>query len=172
MLLGDEAIGQFVFIVGLAGKVGGEDLAAARYGFTKRVASLARLQSFGQNLNDLLPGAGFNFGIDAAVGEHFNAMFQERNKDENAGVIARVVKPVFAERCEGEGMNGFSDAIFRRDKALDNRHSAGEKTNESTDDRPEIQIFRSPRIAPEPFNDYPAEQPDDQAEQLNLRVAC
>lgn len=41
MLLGDEAIGQFVFIVGLAGKVGGEDLTAAFDRVAKRIARVA-----------------------------------------------------------------------------------------------------------------------------------
>ena len=157
MLLGDEAIGQFVFIVGLARKMSGEDLAAARYGFTERIAGVAGFDTFGQNVDDLLPGATFDFRIDAAVGEHFDAMFQERDKDQDAGVIASVVKSVLAERREGESMNRFADTISGREKAFDRWHSAGEKTNESADDRPEIQIFRSPRIAPEPFDDYPAE---------------
>jgi len=172
VLLGDEPIGQLVFIIGLAGKVRGEDFAAALDRLTKSVAGLVRFQTRGQHMNDLLPCTSLNFGINAAIGEHFDAMFQERNNDEDAGVIPSVVKPVLAERREGEGMNRFSNAILRRNQALDDRYSAGEKTNESADNRPEIQIFRSPRIAPEPFNNYPAEQPDDQPEQFNLRVSC
>ena len=112
LLPGDETIGQLVFVVGLARKVRGEDLAAACYGFTKRVASLTRLQSFGQNIDDLLPGADFNFRIDAAVGEHFDAMLQQRNENKYSSVIAGIVKPVFAKRCEGQGMNSFRDAIL------------------------------------------------------------
>lgn len=113
MLLGDEAIGQFVLIIGLAGKVGCEDLTAARYGFTKRVAGLIRFQTRGQYMNDLLPSSAVDLGGDAPVGENFDAVLQEGNQNENARVIARVVEPVFAERCEGEGMNGLSGAILR-----------------------------------------------------------
>ena len=105
MLLGDEAIRQFVFVVGLAGKMRCQDVAAARYGLTKGITGVLRFQTRGQQMNDFLPGAGLNFGIDAAVGEHFVAMFQERNEHQDAVVIASVVKSVLAERRLGECMN-------------------------------------------------------------------
>jgi hypothetical protein len=97
-LLGDQPIRQFVFIVGLARKMSGEDVAAALDGLAKCIAGFVRLDAGGDHADDFIPSAGAGFLIDAAIGEHDHAVFKERDKDENARVSFGVVQAVCGKR--------------------------------------------------------------------------
>ena len=107
-----QPVRQFVFVIGLARKVSGEDISAAFDGFAERVAGLAGLDAGCDHANDLIPRARRNFLVDTAVGEHLDAMFEQRDQNQNAGVISGVVEAVFGECGEASGVNRLGDAFF------------------------------------------------------------
>ena len=97
ILLRNEAIGQLVFVVGLAWKMIGEDLAAARDRLAKGIAGDARLYSRCESIYHFVPGAGVDFYVDAAVGENFDAVFEERHENQDSGVILGMVQALFGK---------------------------------------------------------------------------
>jgi hypothetical protein len=53
----------------------GQNIAATFNGFTKPIASFAPLKTLRNSVNNRLPGAGLDFGIDATIGQNDDAMF-------------------------------------------------------------------------------------------------
>jgi len=149
----NQAVGQFVLVIGLPGKMTREDFAATIDRFADSLACSIASQSLGDYFRDLLPRRGLNFGVDAAVGEHFHPMLEKRNDNQYSGMIPCVVKTVLRKRGKRQGVDRRINAVFRADEPLDRGDLAQEKTRACANDRPEVDKRRCPRIAPEPFDD-------------------
>ena len=89
-----------------------EDVAAALNRFAVGIAGVAGFDTGGDAVDDLIPSAGADFLIDAAVGKHFNAVLQKRDEDQDSGVIARVVQALIGKRRERESMNRLADTVL------------------------------------------------------------
>ena len=90
----------------------GEDRAAAFDGLAKGVAGVGRLDAGGDDADDFIPSAGADFLIDAAVGENFDAMFEQRDQDQDARMVSGIVKPMLGKRGEAGRVHGFGDAAI------------------------------------------------------------
>src|ERR1051325_6201624 len=101
----NQAVGQFVLVIGLPGKMTREDFAATIDRFADSLACSIASQSLGDYFRDLLPCRGLNFGVDAAVGEHFHPMLEKRNDNQYSGMIPCVVKTVLRKRGKRQGVD-------------------------------------------------------------------
>jgi hypothetical protein len=79
-LLGYEAIGELVLVIGLARKMSREDVAATPNGVTKGIAGLAGLNARRNQMDDFVPGTRVDLLVDTAVGENFDAMLEQRDE--------------------------------------------------------------------------------------------
>jgi hypothetical protein len=89
-----------------------ENFAAAPDGLAEGVAGLARPYAGRNLMNYFIPGSRDDFLIDAAVGEDFDAMFEQRDQDQDPGMISGIVKPMLGKGGEAGRVYGFGDAAF------------------------------------------------------------
>ena len=96
-LPGDQVVRQFVLVIGLAGKMSCQDLAAMLDRLTDSFARSIGSHSLGDCFRDLLPGRGPDFSVNTAVGEDFHSMFEKRNENQYPRMIPRVMKAVLGK---------------------------------------------------------------------------
>ena len=150
--------------------MGRQNFTTARDGCTERVASSSRLDARRQISNDFVPGARLDFQIDAAVGQDFDTVFQQRNENQNTRVITSIMQTVLGESSETSIVNRLGDAVYSRKPAFDSRDPAEKKAQSGADDGPKIEEVRSPRIAPQPFGDHSDKETGNNAEQFYFGV--
>jgi len=65
-----------------------QQVAAAADRLAEGIASLPAMQAGGDTVDDFLPGLVRNHGVDAAVGQHLDPVFEQADQDQDAGGIA------------------------------------------------------------------------------------
>src|SRR5690242_4290513 len=91
---------QFVPVVRGARKMLGQDITAALDCGAKRGCAVVGFEPRGDRGDDLVPGACLDLVVDAAVGEHQDAVLEQRGENQNSGVSLRIMKTVCGKSGE------------------------------------------------------------------------